>query len=889
MNRTIPGLLLSWLLAGLAFLPGGCTGSGSEIGPHARSRAKGFLRGVVVTPAGEPLVSALVRLPGGEEAVTGRTGRFLVPYPRPGFQVLEVDGRNAAAEGGGSFGRIRFGAFVEGGAFDLGRRVVLPDLGSGASARLAQGVLSSRVELNTGTALLALDPGSRVELEGESGDFTLSLVSMEGTDLPSPLPSVGGVPLAGLSVCLDPPSARFSPSASLTLPNDLGLSAGADVPLYRLDPSSGRWVEAAGGRVSDDGSWIQVSSGVTTGGIYTFIRNLPSSAGAYVTGLVQNLDGLPVAGALVQGPEGRSARVLADGSFQLGPLARTDGTGAARTVNLVVRTCGGWTSARTLRSLAMNSSGDTSAGTIVLDALPAATLAVVAAYRGKSLPFKKVTGGTESMVLQGRLDERGVLEWDEVPLGKAEARMCWISRGKYYNGGSGRDLEVRDGWYEARVLAAEGNPRPDNVDRTLAVRTVSLGGGAPLRWTRVFLGEGPAPPRSGLTDDEAFESFYGVRGAQDVTAYRLFERGSGKLRAVTTFAGVDNAFFDLPLPVLSLSTGSRYRPFGVVEGSLTGSSGGTLGMAGRPRMDEWDLREAFLEGTDPAGEAPLLESPPSFRAGVPRKGTLVAWELDPAAGSLRKMGFSRDLPARPGRVLGEDLALDIPASAVLDLQGPLATLDPALSPAQVTCGLGLLLPGGEALLVKDDLTPSVSGTSLRVAAPPLEGRLAGATYLLEVEARGTSGGVTRVQKVLAKGTTRAFTAPFLSLPALSKPSPGAVVGEGELEAAWTVPSGTTAVHLQLQWSQGAEKGRWEVWLRPERNTFKFFSLPQGAFRFLPSGGTKVRLTLTCYHHEGSYLSEKYTFDRFAGALAWGTPARLGVTALSSVSLEVTAR
>ena len=161
--------------------------------------------------------------------------------------------------------------------------------------------------------------------------------------------------------------------------------------------------------------------------------------------------------------------------------------------------------------------------------------------------------------------------------------------------------------------------------------------------------------------------------------------------------------------------------------------------------------------------------------------------------------------------------------------------------------------------------------------------------MVEVEASGAGGGFERTQKVLFQGKTSAFTAPFLSVPRLTGPAPGAQVGEGELEAAWTVPAGTTAVRLLAEWTKGGEAGRWEVWLRPDRQSFKFFRLPREAFVFLPAPGTPVRLTLACYHHEGSFLSEEYAFDRFAGALAWGTPSRLGVTAFSSVTLEVRAK
>ncbi len=887
MSRTF--LPLFSLLLYPAFLLQGCTGSGSDIGPHAPSRAKSFLRGVVVDPQGNPLVSALVSLDGAKEAVTGKRGGFLFSYPVPGNHLLEVDGRNAAALGGERFGRLRFRVTILGGPRDLDHQVVLPDLNEGATARVTPGTLASSLSLDAGEAVLTLPGGTQVRLAGERGAFQLGLGLPGKTDLPLPLPLGGNLLLAGRAVLLDPPGVEFSPSATLSVENDLGLPAGREVLLYRLDPAGGEWVEAGRGKVDDSGTRIEVSQGVEGGGLYLFAAALPASAGAYVSGLVKNLEGRPVQGALVQGPEGRSTRVLADGSFQLGPFARVDGAGNPRKLSLLVRSGGGWTPERAVQTLTMNPSGDTQAGTLVLDSVPAATLAVVAAYRGRPLPFKKVLGGTADMVLQGRLNEKGILEWTGVPLGRAGVRMSWISGRKWYRGSTQRDLAARDGWYEARVLTAEGNSRPDNVDRTIAVRVMAAGGGGPLPGTAVFLGDGPDPFARGVADSDAFQSFYGVRGPQRITAYRLFERGGRKLRSVVTIDGVDNSFFDFPLPVLSRSTGSAFDPFGVVEGRLEGGGGGTLGVAGRPRLDEWDLREGFLGGTDPGDSAPLLQGPPSFRAGVPRHGSLTGWEVDSATGGLVRFGFLRDLSLEPGRVLARDLSLDLPASAVLDIQGPVASLDPALSPSSLTCDLGLLLPGGEALLVKEDLVPLLQGTALRLAAPPLSGSLEGASYLVEVEASGTSGGVQRVQKVLARGGTQAFTAPFLSLPRLTRPSPGAQVAEGELEAAWTVPAGTTVLRLQAEWTSGEEEGRWEVWLRPDRQSFKFFKLPKEAFSFLPQPGTPVRLTLTCYRHEGSYLSEEYAFDRFIGALDWGSPARLGVTALSSVSLQVTAK
>ncbi len=879
-------LLFLWFPA---FLFSGCTGSGSDIGPHAPSRAKSFLRGVVTDTQGHPLVSALVRFLDGGEAVTGKTGRFSFSYPKPGLHVLEVDGRNAAAQGGERFGRLRFRVAVLGGPHDMDHRAVLPDLNQGASAQVPGGTLSSDLTLDAGDARATLPAGAQVSLPGAPGSFTLSLALLGETDLPVPLPSTGKILLAGKAVVLDPPTAEFTLSGTLSVKNTLGLSGGEEALLFRLDPSTGAWTEAGEGRVEDSGAWIEASRGITGGGIYLFAAVLPSTSGAFVTGLVKNLDGLPVQGALVQGPEGRSAFVLADGSFQVGPFSRVDGAGNPRKLSLLVRSSGGWTSERLVHSLTMNPSGDTQAGTLVLDAVPAATLAVVAAYRGRILPFKKVMGGTGDMVLQGRLNEKGYLEWEDVPLGRAGARMSWISGRKWYRGSSQRDLYARDGWYEARLLTAEGNSRPDNIDRTLAVRVVAAGGGGPLPGTLLFLGDGPDPFAMGTSDYDAFQSFYGVRGPQKITACRLFERGGKKLRSLETYDGVDNAFFDFPLSVLSRSTGSSLEPFGVVEGTLQGGGSGTLGVTGRPRLDEWDLREAFLEGTDPASSVPLFQGPPSFRAGAPRRGSLTGWEVDPSTGALVRVGFLRDLALEPGKALHQNLSLDLPASAVLDIQGPEASRDPSLSGSSFTCDLGILLPGDEGLLVKENLVPQLQGTSLRLSAPPLSGFPKGASYLVEVEVSGSSGGIERTQKVLAKGETLAFTSPFLALPALTKPAPGALVGEGELEAAWTVPAGTTAVRLLAEWTKGDEKGRWEVWLRPTIRSFKFFKLPKRAFSFLPPPGTPVRLTLTCYHHEGSYLSEEYPFDRFAGALAWGSPARLGVTALSSVSLQVTAK
>ncbi|HHI68818.1 MAG TPA: carboxypeptidase regulatory-like domain-containing protein, partial [Planctomycetes bacterium] len=864
-RKNSASFFLSLLLFFPALLSPGCTGSGSDIGPHAPSRAKSFLRGIVVDTRGNPLVSALVRLEDGEEAVTGKTGRFSFSYPKPGLHVLEVDGRNAAALGGERVGRLRFRAAVLGGPHDMDHRAVLPDLNQGASAQVPVGTLSSEVTLDGGEARVTLPAGTNVSLTGASGSFTLGLGLLGEADLPVPLSSTGGILLAGKAAVLDPPAAEFTPSATLSVENTLGLSGGEETLLFRLDPSTGEWVEAGKGRVEDSGARIDASLGITGGGIYVFAASLPSTAGAYVSGLVKNLEGLPVQGALVQGPEGRSAFVLADGSFQVGPFSRVDGAGNPRRLSLLVRSSGGWTSKRLSTSLTMNPSGDTEAGTLVLDAVPSAALSVVAAYRGRILPFKKVLGGTGDMVLQGRLNEKGYLVWEEVPLGRAGSRMSWISGRKWYRGSSQRDLETRDGWYEARLLTAEGNSRPDNVDRTLAVRVVAAGGGGPLPGTMLFLGDGPDPFALGTSDYDAFHSFYGVRGPQKITACRLFERGGKKLRSVLTYDGVDNSFFDFPLTVLSRSTGSPLDPFGVVEGTLQGGRGGTLGVAGRPRLDEWDLREAFLEGTDPASSVPLLQGPPGFRAGVPRWGSLTGWETDPSTGALVRVGFLLDLAMEPGKTLEKDLSLDLPASAVLDIQGPEASRDPSLSSSNFTCDLGILLPAGQALLVKEDLVPQLQGTSLRLSAPPLSGFPKGASYLVEVEVSGSSGGIERTQKVLAKGETLALTAPFLGLPVLTKPSPGAQVGEGELEAAWRVPAGTTAVRLLAEWTKGEEKGRWEVWLRPDRKSFKFFELPKKAFSFLPPSGTAVTLTLTCYHHEGSYLSEEYPFDRFAGA------------------------
>lgn len=887
MRSNFPaGAALLGLLLGLSF---GCTGSGSDVGPSAPGRADSFARGLVEDRQGRPIVSARFRLlPGGPEAVVGSSGRFLLPGPVPGAWLCELDGRFGSSAAGTRFGRLRLMLSIPPGAADLSRALVLPDLAEGALTTVTPGVQPGPLSLECPTGSISLAGGSTVLLDSDAGPGALGLGALSESDLPLPLELGAGELLATRALVVDPPLARFEPGGGLRIANTLGLAASQPARLHRLNPETGAWEAGLEGTVSGDGLWVEAPAGsVLGGGVYLFAVSRPPAASTLVGGIVRTPLGWPVGGVLVRGPEGRSAVSGPDGSFALGPLAATLASGAGRQVELVLRAGGGWAPGRLATTAQLLSGVETPLGELTLETAPTASCQVVGALRGRGLPWRQVRGGAGDMVLRGRLDGSSLLEWEDVPLGRCMARTAWQEHGDWFSGLAQRFHGDQDRLFSMLLVTADGNPRTSYVRRGIAARAVAGGGGGPLAGVELFIGRDAAVGRRGLTDEFGLLWISGLRGPQVLTGYRLSSLGGRTLKAVVTLDGVDSDSLDLPLPILLRSPGSDFVPFGEVQGTLSGGTGGTLAVTGRSYLDSWEVEEALLGGDALDGTAPLKDAPPEFCAGVPAgRGTLLGTER--VAGRLARMGVRTEVALAAGTRTSMDLALDLPALAAVRLAGILGGLDSRIDPAQLTCGFGLRLASGEGLLVAQGLAPSFSGADLALQVPALEGALAGAERMVAVEGQASAGGLVLTQRALAKGSGEGLAASFLAVPTLVRPTPGSFTDPAALVVEWGgVPAGTTALRLQVRWTAGAEEGLWDAWVHPDAAAFAFFPLPEGAFAFWPASGTELRYTLTCYRFEGTFLAAEYPFHRLMGALAYAEPERLGVTALARIAFSTT--
>ncbi|HKB15313.1 MAG TPA: hypothetical protein VKF62_04575, partial [Planctomycetota bacterium] len=322
MNRA---RLLSALLA-LA----GCTGSGSDVGPAFDSEPGTILGGWVLAPGGAPVSSALVTVLGAPpSAASDPCGRLRLEGPPTGPEILEFDGRRAAAPGSENLGRLRLATTIASGRTDLGAPVVLPDLDVGASRVVAIGPLAGELDLDApgpgGTTLsLVLDPADGLhpaaavafkDPAAHPGETTvrLTMVSFSPGDLPLPATAPGGGRVL-LAFAVDPPDVLFSPGASLRLPNTAGLPPGSTLALRRLDFETGSWEPVAvPGTVDPGGSAVEAWNGVTEGGLHALIEL--ASPGEVFTGRVVDASLEPVRDAIVVAGDGSAGVTLPDGTF----------------------------------------------------------------------------------------------------------------------------------------------------------------------------------------------------------------------------------------------------------------------------------------------------------------------------------------------------------------------------------------------------------------------------------------------------------------------------------------------------------------------------------------------------------------------------------------------
>lgn len=215
------------------------------------------LLGVVMDAQGQPLADAFLGLCANAcwASASASDGRFAYEKIPPGDYHLDVriDGTPGGADVQPTTGTISVAM-----ALTVHQTLELPPLfvpDPGAATRLVGG--PQRVEVS-GLSLTA-DPAEWSLPVGVEGPY-LSAVRVPEAQWP-PNPVEGGEVLARWA--LNPYGTASDQPMPLTVDNDLGLAAKAEVGVFTLDPSNGKLERETTGTVSADGSLIEAPAGIT--------------------------------------------------------------------------------------------------------------------------------------------------------------------------------------------------------------------------------------------------------------------------------------------------------------------------------------------------------------------------------------------------------------------------------------------------------------------------------------------------------------------------------------------------------------------------------------------------------------------------------------------------
>jgi hypothetical protein len=212
----------------------------------------GEVRGTVLDLDGEPVTDAEVQVCGKNLCLYGDTG------PDGGFVVTNTSGEEldtpiVKSGDGLAFARFGYAMPVDGEEVDA-TTAALTDSGTAMAA-------GAVAEADGVTLTIAADGVVGINLLdfGDPGEdtFRAAVIPQDQVDLIAPGEAFDMV------IGLGPHETLFCPAAQLTVPNDAGLAAGAevDVLLYGLQIGDsfvayGTWSRVAGGVVSEDGATI---------------------------------------------------------------------------------------------------------------------------------------------------------------------------------------------------------------------------------------------------------------------------------------------------------------------------------------------------------------------------------------------------------------------------------------------------------------------------------------------------------------------------------------------------------------------------------------------------------------------------------------------------------
>lgn len=880
-------------LAFLVLACAGCTGRGDDVGPDIPELTGDSYRVLVRDDGDRGVCGAIVTMSGSSaSAASVRSGRADLPVLPSGLRTLDVAASNAVAAAGDRLVGLRFEIpTVPRDALPF--VVHLPDLSASAGRRVDAGVQVSDVSVD---GVLTIAAGAAVGFGTRPTD-TVRTGTLAVGRLP-PLPAdVPGSVLTTSGVFVAPADLEVTPGATLSIAEDLGMSAGSVVPLWRLDPGSGQWQIVATGTVAAGGGRIDSSAdAVRGGGLHCFA--IGASGRTSISGRVVDVRGRPLSGARIRAGNA-FAVTRGDGRFDLPDVATTDGGGRAIARRVDVH--GGRDHRPSSTSFIATLSGASAdIGDVVLDS------GWTSEFRGLLIHRGRVD--TQRRIALNSVDELGAGSGNSGP--DARFALADIDAGDI-SFVSAR-LDPRE---DRNVLAIEGVAFVTPQRRTLDLRlfsddtpwisgrrrgtqtwVVDRFGTGLISDARVFRRRGDGDEQQQLTRDNQLLRI--DFGAEPSEATAVVDTSSDQRRVVSAFTAVriETGRVELPLQRANRVSPGAFDPFGFVRGVLpvTGDVTKSVRVLGSLSAEEWF--ESVFEGRDFAPSVPSRRDPATtgedtFVVGVPLpRGEVVGvlGNTTPAGFTLENVAFSGPLAAVAGGVVDIPMSEAVAADARFLLTDALAGRDAAIATSDLAFDWAIEFDDRRVLDVVRALTGNltVAGDDVRVRLPRLQGQLAGARHLVALRGRASSAGVEREQRSFVRIGATIPVVPLLAIPVVTAPAPGATVSRDGFEVRLASPADALFTVVTLRREVAGEVRDWTAVLPQDATSFRFRKLPGDAPNPLRSG--RWRLSVRSARVDSGPLTRlDLPYQRVIARWVGLSEHELQVAATASISFEVT--
>lgn len=886
-----------WIGVACVVTLAGCTGKGTDVGPNLPRLPGASAKFLVLDDAGRGVAGAVVRIEGSSlRAISGRNGRGdLLADPR-GRRLVRVEGALAAAVDGDELGTLGIAASLSGG--DLPGPWFLPDLSQSDGGALPVGTQVAQRDIHESPAQAAhlrLAAGSSVGLPTAEPTVTVRLGTLLAEHLPGdlPLPTAPGQTwLWSRGVFVDPPQVTFAPAAALDLEDDLQLGGGSAV-LFHLDPDLGEWQQVAAGLISSAGRLLAPAT-VSRGGLYAFaVSVLAGSVRGRVVDTAATPNGLP--GQLVR-IDGEAAITNARGEFAVSGVPAQLGDGSPRSARIELHAGGDWFPARATATVAMDGANEVAVGNLVLDTRFAGNVRVQLVRRGRAEPDRRVALSSvfDGVVRTGFADAEGQATLEDVPA-------------QWFGYQAGFPLDRERTFYAQNISYLPPERRWLATARFYDDRQWWSGS----RSTRVVVtdavGGGPIQGAGVVRGRNANRGFVG-NTSQGGSVFTSRDMG-GRLTATAKIQRADQTFVHalsiespsavtLQMPLLQprrpeLGAFDRH---GIVAGQLLGSDPSRehrLRATRRIELQEW--WDDVVAGRPIPSALPVDRDPgvthDAFRCGVAAGiGHVVIAETATAAGvkTLYDLALTLGLHATEGVVASRDLTLQHPATQVYPVLDGLVGLDPALSVADLRCDLALQRPNGQGVDVVRGLGGNHRGvgTDLEFDLPALAGELAGHRWVALLRGTAAVGAATVAQASLLRLGSGAPRQPFLPVPEIAAPDPGAIVDLEGFRVDFALPADALYGTVELRSQTAGELLLWQAYVPPDATSFEFVKLPSKAETPLLAGRSYT-LTVTAYRaRSGPFVGVEKPYRRFTGYLQTIGEIERGVDAYAARSIPL---